>query len=30
MKKVDWIQVEFGEVVRLNKDRVADPVAEWV
>ena len=30
INKVDWKQVKFGEVVKLNKERVADPAAEGI
>jgi len=30
MDKTSWTRVRFGEVVRLNKDRVADPAAAGI
>lgn len=30
MDKTNWKRVKFGEVVRLNTERVADPAAEGV
>lgn len=30
MTKAVWQQVKFGDVVRLNRDRIADPLAEGV
>lgn len=30
MLKLDWMRVKFGEVVRLNTERCADPLAEGI
>ena len=30
MDKTNWKQVKFGEVVRLNTERVADPESEGI
>lgn len=30
IKKTNWTQVKFGDVVRLNTDRITDPAAEGI
>ena len=30
MSRVDWKRVKFGEVVRLNMERCANPLAEGI